>query len=92
MCIVLCAVYPIGRGSGSLWRVLGVLHQTDVVAASSNVGVITPRCDAVVDIFSPINCWAGGPPPADVTHPTASRGRVVGGVGGVGVPLVGSLG
>ena len=51
----------------------------------------TPRCDAVVDVFSPTHCWAGGLSPADVTHPTASRGRwrcwVVGVV--VGVSVVG---
>ena len=73
--MVFCAIYPIARASGSLWRVLGILHQTDVVAASSSVGVVTPCCDAIVDVFSSTHCWAGGPSPADVTHPTASRGR-----------------
>ena len=75
MCLIFCTIYPIVRVSGSLWRVLGVLHQTDVVAASSSVGVVTPRCDAVVDVFSPTHCWAGGPSPADITHPTAGCGR-----------------
>ena len=71
MCLIFCAVDPIVRGSGSLCRVLGVLHQTDVVAASSSVLVPAPRCDAVVDVFSPMHCWAGGPSPADVTHSTS---------------------
>ena len=73
--MVFCAVYPIVRGSGSLCRVVGYLPQADVVAASSSVLVPTPCCDAVVDIFSAMPCWAGGPSPADVTHPTAARGR-----------------
>ena len=74
-CLIFCAIYPIIRASGSLWRVLGILHQTDVVAASSSMLVPTPRCDAVVDVFSPIHCWAGSPSPADVTYPTAGCGR-----------------
>ena len=75
MCLIFCGIYPIVRASGSLWRVLGVLRQADVVAASSSVGVPTPRCDAIVDIFGPMHCWVGGPSPADVTHPTVGRGR-----------------
>ena len=73
--MVFCAIYPIVRGSGSLWRVVGYLPQADVVATTSSVLVPTPRCDAIVDVFSPMHCWAGGPSPADVTHPTAGRGR-----------------
>ena len=44
------------------------IHHTDEVAPSPRMLVVTPRCDAVVDVFSSIHCWAGGPPPADVGH------------------------
>ena len=71
--MVFCAVYPIVRDSGSLWRVRGYLPQADVVAASSSMVVRTPCCNAVVDIFSTMHCWAGGPSPTDVTHPTAGQ-------------------
>ena len=69
-CLIFCAIYPIDRASGSLWRVVGILHQADVVAASSSVGVPAPCCDAVVNVFSPMHCWAGCSSPADVGHPT----------------------
>ena len=90
-CLVFCAIYPIIRAGSSLWRILGVLHQTDVVAASSSVGVVTPCCDAFVDVFSPMHCWAGGPSPADVTHPTAGCGRWQGSGCGSGCVCSGQL-
>ena len=52
-CAVFCAIYPIGRTSGSLWRVIGILHQADVVATPSSVLVPATCCDAIVDVFSP---------------------------------------
>ena len=76
--MVFSAIYPIAGASGSLWRVLGVLHQADVVATSSSVLVPTPRCDAIIDVFSSMHCWTGGPSPADVTHPTAVCGGLSG--------------
>ena len=60
--------------------VAGLLLHTDVVAASSWVGEEASRCNAIVYVFSPIHCWAGGPPPTDVGHssPNSSdRWRVV---------------
>ena len=55
--------------------VLGIccVHHTDEIAASSSVLVVAPCCDAVVNVFSPIHCWAGGPPPADVGHSSTSH-------------------
>ena len=72
----------------------GLLHHTDVVASSSSVTMVAPCCNAIVDVFSPIHCWAGGPPPADVGHSsptvmTGGGGVVVGGVTVVGVSVVG---
>ena len=29
---------------------------------------VAPCCDAIIDVFSPIHCWTGSPPPADVGH------------------------
>ena len=75
MCLIFSSIYPIVGASGSLWRVLGVLHQADVVAASSSVLVPTSCCDAIVYVFSPMHCWAGSPSPADVAHPTTVHGR-----------------
>ena len=72
----------------------GLLHHTDVVASSSWVTMVTPCCNAVVDVFTPIHCWAGGPPLADVGHSSPNRcdrcgDEALGGVTVVGMSVVG---
>ena len=74
--LIFSAVDVGGSGStcGSPRVVQSILHHTDVVAASSSVGVVTPCCDAIIDVFGPIHCWAGSPPPANVGQSSKNHG------------------
>ena len=75
------------RGPPSIWySVLYIQLLEIVVACGGYEGMVvrTPRCNAIVDIFSPMHCWAGGPSPADVAHPTAGCGRWIGRGSGCG--------
>ena len=81
--LIFSAIDAVATICNSPRGVPGLLHHTDVVAASSSVSVVTPCCDAAVYFFSPSHCWAGGPPPADVGHSSPNRshssGRVCSG-------------